>query len=165
MTSTEGTEEPLSIQQRLYPQTSCFGCGPSNTKGLQLRSYAKDGVIVATFEPSPEHDNGLGYLNGGIISTLLDCHSAAAVLLEAERHGWRALPGTVMPFVTAGLDVRFLRPAPLHEAVELRAAVLRASEQEISAEVQLVADDKMRASARASWRRWRPRRQLPGAGR
>ena len=57
MTVREGTEEPLSIQQRLYPQMSCFGCGPSNSKGLQLRSYAKDGVIVATFEPWPEHDN------------------------------------------------------------------------------------------------------------
>ena len=62
-----------------------------------------------------------------------------------------------MPFVTAGLDVRFLRPAPLYEAVELRAAVLRATEQEITAEVQLVADSKARASALASWRRWRPR--------
>ncbi len=157
MTVRESTEEPLSIQQRLYPQMSCFGCGPSNRKGLQLRSYVKDGVVVATFEPSPEHDNGLGYLNGGIISTLLDCHSAAAVALEAEMRGWTALPGTVMPFVTAGLDVRFLRPAPLHEAVQLRAAVLRASEQEIAAEVQLVADDTTRASAVASWRRWRPR--------
>jgi acyl-coenzyme A thioesterase PaaI-like protein len=159
VTATEGTEVPLSIQQRLYPQTVCFGCGPINTKGLQLRSYANEGVIVATFEPSPEHDNGLGYLNGGIISTLLDCHSAAAVLLEAEERGWRALPGRVMPFVTAGLDVRFLRPAPLYEAVELRAAVLRASEQEITADVQLVADGKTRASALASWRRWRPRHE------
>lgn len=62
-----------------------------------------------------------------------------------------------MPFLTGGLDVRFLRPAPLYEAVELRAAVLRASEQEITAEVQVVADGKTRASALASWRRWRPR--------
>jgi len=154
---SEGTEEQLSIQQRLYPQISCFGCGPSNSKGLQLRSYVRGGVIVATFKPFPEHDNGIGYLNGGIISTLLDCHSAAAVLLEAEKHGWTALPGTAMPFVTAGLDVRFLRPAPLHEAVALRTAVLRASEPEITAEVQLVADGKTCASAVASWRRWRPR--------
>ena len=157
MTTTEGTEEPLSIQQRLYPQLVCFGCGPMNTKGLQLRSYAKDGVIVATFEPSPEHDNGLGYLNGGIISTLLDCHSAAAVILEAEEHGWTALPGAVTPFVTAELNVRFLRPAPLYGTVDLRAAVVRSSEQEITADVQLVADGKTRASALALWRRWRPR--------
>ena len=159
MTVRESTEESLSIQQRLYPQMSCFGCGPANSKGLQLRSYVEDGVVVATFEPSLEHDNGLGYLNGGIISTLLDCHSAAAVALEAERRGWMALRGMAMPYVTAGLDVRFRRPAPLHEAVQLRAAVLRASEQEIAAEVQLVADGTTRASAVASWRRWRPRHE------
>lgn len=157
MAVTEGADEPLSIQQRLYPQTTCFGCGPSNKKGLQLRSYVEDGVVVATFEPFPEHDNGAGYLNGGIIATLLDCHSAAAVLLEAEQHGWTALPGTLLPFVTAGLDVRYLRPAPLHEAVQLRATVVRATEPEITADVQLLADDKTRASAVATWRRWRPR--------
>ncbi len=157
MIATEGTDEALSIQQRLYPQATCFGCGPTNTKGLRLRSYVKDGAVVAAFEPSPEHDNGLGYLNGGIIATLLDCHSAAAVFLEAEDHGWGAVPGTLMPYVTAGLDVRFLRPAPLYEAVELRAAVLGASEQEITADVQLVADGKTRARALASWRRWTPR--------
>src|SRR3954447_13032025 len=153
MTVTKGTEGPLSIQERLYPQTACFGCGPINTKGLHLRSYPRAGVVVATFQPSPEHDNGLGYLNGGIISTLLDCHSAAAVLLEAEEHGWKAMPGTVMPFVTAELNVRFLRPAPLYGTVDLRAAVVRASEQEITADVQLVADGKTRASALALWRR------------
>jgi acyl-CoA thioesterase FadM len=64
-----------------------------------------------------------------------------------------------MPFVTAGLDVRFRRPAPLYEAVELRAAVIRAYEGEITAEVQLVADGKTRANALASWRRWRPRHE------
>jgi len=152
-----GAEESLSLQQRLYPHGSCFGCGPSNSKGLQLRSYPGDGMVVATFAPSPEHDNGLGYLNGGIIATLLDCHSAAAVFLEAERQGWTALPGTGLPFVTAGLNVRFRRPAPLHEAVQLRATVVRASEAEITAEVQLLADDKTCASAVVSWRRWRPR--------
>ena len=29
----------------------------------------------------------LGFLNGGIISTVLDCHSAAAVMLQAESRG------------------------------------------------------------------------------
>src|SRR5674536_388144 len=55
-----------------------------------LRSYAGDGVVTATFKAWPEHDNGFGYLNlnGGIICTVLDCHRAAAVTLEAGRRGW-----------------------------------------------------------------------------
>jgi hypothetical protein len=113
MTVRDDGEQPLSIQQQYYPQISCFGCGPTNSRGLQLHSYLNLGEVVATFTPWPEHDNGVGYLNGGIISTLLDCHGAAAVMLEANNRDWVTLPGTALPFLTAGLDVRFLRPAPL----------------------------------------------------
>lgn len=146
-----------SIQDRLFPDMSCFGCGPANAKGLRLKSYAERGVITARFTPWPEHDNGLGNLNGGIISTVLDCHSAAAVLHEADERGWTALPGAALSYVTAGLDVRYLRPAPLHEPVELRAVVIAATEPEMTAEAELIWDGKVRATATAVWKRWRPR--------
>ncbi len=150
-----------SIQERLYPDLPCFGCGPGNAKGLQLRSYpSRDGSgdgVIATFTPWPEHDNGLGYLNGGIIGTVLDCHSAAAVMLEAERRGWTPLPGADLSYVTAGLDVRFLRPAPLHDQVELHAVVTEADEPQMTVAVELRFDGKVRAEATAVWKRWRPR--------
>ncbi len=147
----------VSIQDRLFPEMACFGCGPSNAKGLQLKSYVRDGVVVATFRPWPEHDNGVGFLNGGIISTVLDCHSAAAVMNEASARGWTPHPGAALSYVTAGLDVRFLRPAPLHEPVELRAELSSASEAEITCAVELVFDGKQRATGVATWKRWRPR--------
>lgn len=147
----------MSIQDRLYPQMACFGCGPSNPKGLQLKSYLHDGVVVASFRPWPEHDNGVGFLNGGIISTVLDCHSAAAVMQEAVARGWTPLPGAALSYVTAGLDVRFLRPAPLHEQVELRAELTAVSEPEITCHAELLFDGKQRAVASATWKRWRPR--------
>ncbi|GAA5035716.1 PaaI family thioesterase [Terrabacter aeriphilus] len=152
---------PLSIQERLYPNLPCFGCGPGNAKGLQLRSHplgsgGADGV-VASFTPWPEHDNGLGFLNGGIIGTVLDCHSAAAVMLEAERQGWPPLPGADLSYVTAGLDVRYLRPAPLHDTVELHAVVTEADEPQMTVRVELRFDGKVRAEATALWKRWRPR--------
>lgn len=147
----------LSIQDRLYPGATCFGCGLANPKGLHLRSYAQGDAVVATFTPWPEHDNGLGYLNGGIIATLLDCHSGATAFHEADQRGWRASPGLPFPFVTAGLDVRYLRPAPLDEPVELRAVIAAADESVITVDVQLVWDGKPRAEASALWKRWRPR--------
>lgn len=147
-----------SIQDTFFPDLPCYGCGPSNDKGLQLKSYAAgDGSVVAEFMPWPEHNSGLGYLNGGIIAMLLDCHSAAAVVYEADQRGWPALPGAALPYVTAGLDVRYLRPSPLHEPVRLRAVITTASEDEMTSAVELVWDDKPRASATATWRRWRPR--------
>jgi|SRR5664279_900985 acyl-coenzyme A thioesterase PaaI-like protein len=152
-------ERGLSIQEQWYPTLPCFGWGHGNPKGLKLRSYAGDGVVTATFKAWPEHDNGFGYLNlnGGIICTVLDCHRAAAVTLEAGRRGWPPLPGAALPYVTAGFEVRYLRPSPLHEPVQLRAVVTEASESEISADVQLVWDGKTRATATARWKRWRPR--------
>ena len=147
-----------SIQERLYPDLPCFGCGPANANGLRLQSYpAPDGGALANFAPWPEHDNGLGYLNGGIISTVLDCHSAAVVMDEADRRGWHPLGGAALSYVTAGLQVRYLRPAPLHEPVDLRGQVIAADSAEMTAEVQLWWDGKPRAEATALWKRWRPR--------
>jgi acyl-coenzyme A thioesterase PaaI-like protein len=147
-----------SLQERYFPDLPCFGCGPANDKGLRLRSYAgEDGVVTARFVPWPEHDNGLGYLNGGIIATVLDCHSAAAVTHEAFNRGWPPLPGAALPYVTAGLEVRYLRPAPLTEAVTLYAEVTDAHEAAITAHVWLEWEGKPRAEVTALWKRWRPR--------
>lgn len=149
--------ERRSVQERLYPALTCFGCGHANPKGLKLCSYEVEGAVTAEFLPWPEHDNGAGYLNGGIIATLLDCHSAAAAILEADRRGWQALGGALMPFVTAGIEVRYLRPSPLDAPVELWGAVSRSSEAEMSVDVELRFEEKVRAAATATWRRWRPR--------
>jgi acyl-coenzyme A thioesterase PaaI-like protein len=147
-----------SLQERYFPDLPCFGCGPANEKGLQLRSFARDdGIATALFTPWPEHDNGLGYLNGGIIATILDCHSAAAVTHEAFTRGWPPLPGAALPYVTAGLEVSYLRPAPLQETVALYAEVTSAGEDEMTAHVWLEWDDKVRAEVTALWKRWRPR--------
>ena len=147
-----------SLQERYFPDLPCFGCGPANDKGLQLGSHVRpDGTVTALFTPWPEHDNGLGHLNGGIIATVLDCHSAAAVTHEAFSRGWPPLPGAALPYVTAGLAVRYLRPAPLTETVTLEAEVTDASEAEMTAHVQLTWDGKTRAEVTAVWKRWRPR--------
>jgi acyl-coenzyme A thioesterase PaaI-like protein len=146
-----------AIQDRLFPDMRCFGCGPSNPKGLRLKSYLAEGGVVATFTPWPEHDNGVGYLNGGIITTVLDCHSAAAVTHEAYERGWLPLPGASLPYVTAGLDVRFLRPSPLDEPVELHAVLTEVREAEMTCEAELIFGGKPRAAAVAHWKRWRPR--------
>ena len=154
----DGDLAATSLQDRYFPDLPCFGCGPANDDGLQLKSFeAADGLVTAEFTPWPQHDNGLGFLNGGIISTVLDCHSAAAVTHEALERGWPPLPGAALPYVTAGLDVRYLRPAPLDATVTLLGRVSEASEAEMTAEVWLEWDGKERARATALWKRWRPR--------
>ncbi|HEX6887761.1 MAG TPA: PaaI family thioesterase [Candidatus Nanopelagicales bacterium] len=154
----EGSRGELSIQEWLYPDVTCFGCGHANPRGLHLRSYPQaDGSVVAAFLPWPEHDNGFGFLNGGIMATLLDCHSGAAVFELAHRKGLTRDPGDPLLYVTAGLDLRYRRPMPLGQAVALRAEVVESDEQRMLVDVSLWWDDKVRASATADWRRWRPR--------
>lgn len=150
--------DALSIQETYYPTLTCFGCGHANDKGLKLRSHEVDGTVRATFAPWPEHDNGGGYLNGGIIATLLDCHGAAAVLLEAHRRGWRPAEGTGLAFVTAGLDVRYRRPTPLREPVALTAELLAVDEPEMTVRARVLdGAGKECATGTAVWKRWRAR--------
>ncbi len=151
-----GADSEPSIQDRYFADLRCFGCGPLNAKGLRLRSYpSEDGTVRARFAPWPEHDNGIGFLNGGIIATLLDCHSAAAVALSSEQLGLP--PNGLLHYVTAGLDVRYLRPAPLQDVVDLVARIGSADEREMRVEVELWWEEKPRAVAQATWKRWRPR--------
>ena len=146
-----------SIQESLYPDLTCFGCGHANPDGFHLRSYREGDRTVATFTPRPEHDNGFGFLNGGIIATVLDCHTAAVTLWEAHERGWEADDGAPVPFITAGFDVRFLRPTPLGPAVSLSAEPVEVGEQAIVVAAELMVDDKVRATMRATWSRFHPR--------
>ena len=153
---TTSYEPGQSIQDRFFTDVPCFGCGPLNAKGLQLKSFPiGEDTVRATFRPWPEHDNGLGYLNGGIIATVLDCHSAAAVMVTAVQRG--LAPDGTLQYVTAGIDVRYRRPSPLREPVELLARLVSADEDEITVEAELWWQEKVRAGARSTWKRWRPR--------
>lgn len=147
----------ISIQQRLFPDATCFGCGQANPQGLRLESFRRENYVHATFEGQLHHTNGLGFLNGGIIATVLDCHSGAAALDEADRAGRTPAEGLPYSYVTSGLNIRFLRPAPLLEPCDLQAFVLTSDEDLISVEVELIWKDKRCAHASSEWRRWRPR--------
>jgi acyl-coenzyme A thioesterase PaaI-like protein len=124
---------------------------------LHLRSFQKDDLTVAEFTPRPEHDNGFGFLNGGIITTILDCHGAAAIMWEADRRGWKTPDGAPVPFITASFEVKFLRPTPLGSSVWLTARPASVDPSQIVVTSELAVDDKVRASMTATWARFRPR--------
>lgn len=150
---TAGSE---SIQRRFYPDFRCFGCGPANPDGLRLESIETAVGATAWFTPRPAHDNGFGFLNGGVIATVLDCHSAAVVVLEASKRGWVLPGGSPVSYVTSGIDVRFLRPAPLGRLLAT-AELSGADETAMTVEARLINGDKVCASAHATWKRFRAR--------
>ncbi len=112
---------PLSLQERFAPQSICFGCGPVNEKGLRIRtlpvSEDSDSVVL-DWSPESHHQAFEGIVNGGIIGTLLDCHSnwAAAWHLK-RRDDLRTTPVTV----TADFHVTLTRPTPSDQPLRIEA--------------------------------------------
>jgi acyl-coenzyme A thioesterase PaaI-like protein len=146
-----------SIQESLYPELTCYGCGHSNPHGFHLRSYPEGDLIVAEFVPRPEHDNGFGFVNGGVIATVLDCHGAASVMREVVQRGWRDSAGAPTPFITASFDVKFHRPTPLGSTVRLTASPESVEQSQILVRSELAVGGKLRASMLATWLPFRPR--------
>jgi acyl-coenzyme A thioesterase PaaI-like protein len=111
-----------SLQEIYAPRSVCFGCGPANERGLQLKIHSEGDQLVALWKAQPHHLAFPGVLNGGIVSTLLDClcnWTAAYSLLQ--RDGLDRLPSTV----TAELTVRMLKPTPLHAALRIEGRLKR----------------------------------------
>ncbi|MFQ5795477.1 MAG: PaaI family thioesterase [Candidatus Bipolaricaulia bacterium] len=85
-----------SLQEQYAPHNTCFGCGSANPKGLRIRSFAQGDKVVAEWAPDPRHEAFPGVLNGGIIGTLLDCHSNWTVAWYlTQRSGAEHPPVTV----------------------------------------------------------------------
>ncbi len=138
--------------QDLMPFNHCWGCGADNPAGLRLKSrWSADDpeVAIATFRPRPEHMAGPRHvLNGGIIATILDCHSVCTSVADAYRREGRAIGrGDTIWFATGSLDVRFLAPVPVDAAVELRARVVEHRERKTGLDCTLAAADDICARA------------------
>ncbi len=112
--------------QDYYPEelSHCYGCGRLNEHGLKIRSYWDGCQAVAVLEPRPYHIGIPGYVYGGLIASVIDCHcigTASAAALRAEgRDIETSLP---LRFVTASLHVDYLKPTPIGVALEVRAQV------------------------------------------
>ncbi len=145
-----GSEVPrLSLQERYAPDGRCFGCGPRNELGLRIRSFeAGDGSVVAEWQPRPEHEAFEGFVNGGILGTLIDCHSnwtAIAAMLAARPA--EAAPSTV----TADLAIRYRRPTPSDRPIRLVSRVVALETDRATVETSVESGGQVTASARATF--------------
>jgi acyl-coenzyme A thioesterase PaaI-like protein len=138
-----------SLQVRYAPEGRCFGCGPANQDGLRIRSYeAGDGTVVATWQPRPEHEAFDGFVNGGILGTVIDCHSnwtAIAALLA--RNGSGRAPSTV----TSEYSVKFERPTPSDQPLRLIGRAVDVRDDRVTVETTVEVDGTRTAQGRATF--------------
>jgi acyl-coenzyme A thioesterase PaaI-like protein len=137
-----------SLQDTYAPNNACFGCGPSNEKGLRIKSFVEGDEVVCTWQPEAHHEAWTNMLSGGICGALLDCHSnwtAAHHLMH--RQGRDTPPCTV----TADFHVKLLRPTPTGAPVTLRARVMESTERRAMVEATLEAGGHVTATCKGTF--------------
>ena len=130
--------------QDYYPDdvSHCYGCGRLNDHGLQIKTFWMGDESVTRFQPRPCHIAIPGYVYGGLIASLVDCHgtgTAAAALYRAEDRAMDTLPA--IRCVTASLHVDYLRPTPLGTELEVRGRVKEINGRRVTVTCTLFADD------------------------
>lgn len=112
--------------QDYYPEhlSHCYGCGSLNEHGLKIKSYWDGDETFCTFLPRAYHTAIPGYVYGGLVASLIDCHCTGTAAAAAYRAEGRAMD-TEPPFryVTGTLHVEYVRPTPLGVPLEVRASV------------------------------------------
>jgi uncharacterized protein (TIGR00369 family) len=100
------------MELRFPRDGGCFGCSPTNPVGLRL-TFEREGDTIRTQHTVADHFCGApGIAHGGIVATLLDEVSCAAVFFVRE---------TMV--VTGELTVRYERPCPGGRPLEFSARI------------------------------------------
>lgn len=105
--------------QDLYPDafSHCYGCGRLNDVGYQIKTRSEGDTTATEFTPQAYHTAVPGYAYGGLVASIIDCHSTGSAAIFAMKD--RGMPieegKESLRFLTAHLEVDYLRPTPLRE--------------------------------------------------
>jgi len=135
--------------QDYYPDdlSHCYGCGRLNQHGLQIKSYWDGEESVCIHQPDSRYMAIPGMAYGGLIASLIDCHStgtAAAAKYRAENREMDTLPP--IRFLTASLHVNFLLPTPINGPLEIRGKVTLVKGRKVVIESRLMTNGQVCAT-------------------
>ncbi|MFQ5349521.1 MAG: PaaI family thioesterase [Thermoanaerobaculia bacterium] len=140
----------MAFQDRM-PGNHCFGCGAENEEGLRIKSFwAGERESTCRFRPEPHQAAGPpGFLNGGIIATLIDCHGVCTAIADAYRREGRGMgEGELIWYVTGSLQVDYRRPTPIENEVEAWARITESAGRKTWLDCALRSNGELRAEAR-----------------
>jgi acyl-coenzyme A thioesterase PaaI-like protein len=137
-----------SLQDTYAPGNACFGCGPSNEKGLRIKSFVEGDEVVCTWTPEKHHEAWTNMLNGGICGALLDCHSNWTAAWHLMGRQQRDTPPCT---VTADFHVKLLRPTPTDGPLTMRARVVESTERRALVEATIEGGGHVTATCRGTF--------------
>jgi len=137
--------------QDYYPDdvAHCYGCGRLNDHGHQIKSFWEGDETVSHYMPKDYHTAIPGYVYGGLIASLVDCHgtgTAALAAYRAESREHDSLPA--LRFVTASLQVDYLKPTPLGVELELRGKIIELKGKKVISEITVSANGEVTAKGK-----------------
>lgn len=138
--------------QDFYPDdfSHCYGCGRLNAHGHHVRTFWDGDETVSRFTPRPEHMAIPGFVYGGLIASLIDCHAMGTAAAATERAEGRAIGEQPSPrFVTASLKVDYLKPTPLGPELEVRARAVEVGERKVVVKATMAANGVVTARGEA----------------
>jgi acyl-coenzyme A thioesterase PaaI-like protein len=134
---------PLPAIQDFYPDdfSHCYGCGRLNANGLHLRSSWDGDDMVARYTPRGDEIAMPGFVYGGLIASLIDCHAMGTAAAAVERAvGWHIGDRPAERFVTGALKIDFLKPTPIGYELEVRARAREIGERKVIVDATLSAN-------------------------
>ena len=137
-----------NLQDKYASSNRCFGCGPSNEKGLRIKSVVEGDQVVCDWTPDEHHLAFEGMLNGGICGALLDCHSNWTAAWHLMGKAGETTPPCT---VTAEFHVKLLRPTPMDTTLHMSARVVESSDKRAIIDATLEANGKVTATCRGTF--------------
>jgi acyl-coenzyme A thioesterase PaaI-like protein len=132
--------------QNFYPEDAsiCFGCGRNNTHGLHIQTFWDGEEGIAHFTPQPFHTGWPGVVYGGLLASLIDCHSIGTSIAAMYQMEGRALGSDPqIQCVTGTLHVVYLYPTPIDANLLLRARVKELTPRKAIIETTVTANDQV----------------------
>jgi acyl-coenzyme A thioesterase PaaI-like protein len=142
-------ETHMKAFQDFYPENvaHCYGCGGLNDHGHRIKTHWEGEESVTHFTPEAFHTAVPGFVYGGLLASLIDCHStgtAAAAMYRAAGREMDTLPA--FRFVTGSLHVNYLKPTPLGVTLEIRGKVKEIKGRKVVIESTVLANGVATAS-------------------
>lgn len=135
--------------QDYYPSdlSHCYGCGRMNEHGHRIKTRWDGEETVTRFVPQPYHTAIPGFVYGGLIASLIDCHGTGTAAMAAYRAAGRSMDSEPpFRYVTASLHVNYLRPTPIGVPLEVRGQVKEIGARKVVVTATLSAEGQICAT-------------------
>ncbi|PKP08466.1 MAG: thioesterase [Bacteroidetes bacterium HGW-Bacteroidetes-4] len=116
----------------------CYGCGRLNHDGFQIKTRWEGDETVSVYTPRKYHTAMEGFVYGGLLASLIDCHgTGSGALAYAREHGIELTEYNAPRFVTGSLTVNYKKPTPIEGPLEIRGKIKEIKGRKVISEINL----------------------------